>query len=250
MGWGDELMAAGEAARLHRATGRPVVITAPDGRPRWSEAWDGIPFLSRVAAPDAVPLVNAPGARPYLVRKARGRSIWRRYEPEPAPLALTAEERRVAEPYRGAVLVEPCVPDRRAANKAWPFERWEAVVEALRADGTPVAQVSAPGARSLPRVPRVPSGTFREACAAVAAARVLVAAEGGLMHAAAAAGTPAVILWSEYVAPEITGYPGMIHLRHAGAPCGAIGPCAGCAASLRAIEVDEVVEAVRRRLRA
>jgi ADP-heptose:LPS heptosyltransferase len=68
------------------------------------------------------------------------------------------------------------------------------------------------------------------------------------MHAAAAVGTPAVILWSEFISPEITGYSSMTNLRHAGKPCGNRLACASCRKSMEAITVDEVVRALEKLL--
>jgi ADP-heptose:LPS heptosyltransferase len=68
------------------------------------------------------------------------------------------------------------------------------------------------------------------------------------MHAAAAVGTPSVILWSEFISPEITGYETMTNIRHAGKPCGNRMRCAGCRKSMEAITVEEVVAALEKLL--
>ncbi len=93
----------------------------------------------------------------------------------------------------------------------------------------------------LPGATQVPTPTFRHAAAVLSVCRAFVGTEGGLMHAAAAVGTPAVILWSEFISPEITGYSSMTNLRHAGKPCGNRFNCPSCRKSMEAITVDEVV---------
>jgi hypothetical protein len=248
MGWGDELMAAGEAARLHRTTGRPVMILDGAGEPRWSDVWDGIPYIRRAPTRDTVSLRNAPGERPYIVAKGEERWTWRPYAPTPAEISLTRRERRFAEPFRGLVMVEPDARAKPHANKAWRLERWQAVVDALARRGVRCVQCGPADARSLRGVVCVVTPTFRRACAVLAVARAFAGTEGGLMHAAAATRTPAVILWSEFVAPEVTGYPSMTNIRHAGPPCGSRVPCPTCRASMLAITVDEVVDAIRSRV--
>jgi len=61
------------------------------------------------------------------------------------------------------------------------------------------------------------------------------------MHGAAAVGTPAVILWSEFISPDITGYSNMRNIRHAGKACGNRFNCAGCRKAMDAITVSEVL---------
>jgi ADP-heptose:LPS heptosyltransferase len=87
--------------------------------------------------------------------------------------------------------------------------------------------------------------TFRYACAVLSVCKAFVGAEGGLMHAAAATKTPAVILWSEFISPAITGYPTMVNLRHAGPPCGMRVDCRTCRVAMNKITVTEVVAALK-----
>jgi hypothetical protein len=54
------------------------------------------------------------------------------------------------------------------------------------------------------------------------------------------------VLFSEFISPDVTGYGTQINIRHAGEPCGSRVPCAGCAASMMAIDVDEVAHGLRR----
>jgi ADP-heptose:LPS heptosyltransferase len=87
----------------------------------------------------------------------------------------------------------------------------------------------------------VQTPSFRAAAAVLANAVAFVGTEGGLHHAAAALGRPAVVLFSEFISPAITGYRTHRNLYHAGQPCGSRSACSGCRASMEAISVDEVV---------
>jgi ADP-heptose:LPS heptosyltransferase len=98
--------------------------------------------------------------------------------------------------------------------------------------------------RPLPgdNVLHVLTPTFRHAMAALSVCRAFVGTEGGLMHAAAAVNVPGVILWSEFISPDITGYTMHRNLRHAGVACGSRLNCSGCRASMAAITVGEVAD--------
>jgi hypothetical protein len=243
MGLGDWLMATADIKALHAETGRPVHVVGKGERVMWSEVFENNPKVSRGRS-GTVRLVNGPGLRPYIVGRNDVRWTWRRgRDQQPGELYLTPAEKAFAAPYAGKVLIEPNVKANGHANKAWAFERWQAVV---REYGAPMLQVGQPGTRWLEGVQRVTTPAFRLACAVLAVSRGFVGTEGALHHAAAALGVPAVVLWSEFIAPDVTGYTTQRNIRHAGEPCGARVPCASCAASMAAIGVDEVHDAVAR----
>ena len=136
------------------------------------------------------------------------------------------------------------VPVIMADGHVQPFESlldWKSFsltldTVALRAPG---------GTQVLDGVAFVATDTFRQALAVQSACRAYVGTEGGLMHGAAANHTPAVVLWSEFIDPSITGYAGMVNLRHAGKACGSRIDCPGCKKSMLAISVDEVVQSLK-----
>lgn len=239
-------MAAGEARRLHRTTGKRVVIVDRAGRPQWSELWDGLPYIARERRPDFICLINASGVRPYIVGKTPLKWTWRPYQPHPAELAFTPAELAFAEPYRGTVLIEPHVKNTGHQNKAWFWDRWQALVDYLPM--VDFVQCLQPGARGLDGVKHLATPTFRHALAVLSVCKAFVTTEGGLMHGGAAVGVPGVILWSEFISPEITGYAMHRNLRHAGAACGKRINCHACRASMQAISVREVADALRQTL--
>ena len=115
-------------------------------------------------------------------------------------------------------------------------ERTEELVDR----GGDFVQIGPPGTRVLRGVHYVQTPSFRHGAAVLAVSRAFVGTEGGLHHAAAALGVPAVVLFSEFISPDITGYATHRNIRHAGATCGARIPCSSCRASMEAITVDEV----------
>ncbi len=240
MGIGDQLMAAGEAHALHTGTGKPVCIVDQRNRIQWCDLYLGIPYILTSHSRGAVRMVNAGGARPYIVAKGSERWTWRAYKPRPAHLVFTADELALAEPFRGCVMIEPNIKAQAHENKAWIWSRWVSLLEQM--PSVRFVQCLAPGARVLEACDQyVRTTTFRQALAVLSVCRAFVGTEGALHHGAAAVGTPAVVLFSHFISPDVTGYPQHHNLRQAGAACGSRKPCKACAESMRAISVLEVV---------
>ena len=245
MGIGDTLMASGEARRLYKSNGLPTIILDRRGRPQWSEMWDGVPYiLHRSMGKPCNRIINGSGARPYIAAKGPTQWTWKPYKPYPAEIVFTAAEKKFAEPFRGKVMLEPNVKNIGHTNKAWAPQRWVELVTQLDmplVQCVPQLTTPHPGVKVL----KVLTPTFRQACAVLSVAKAFIGTDGGLLHAAAATGTPAVILWSEFTSPEIVGYSTMTNLRHAGKPCGNRLNCAGCRKAMEAITVAEVVAALK-----
>lgn len=242
-------MCSGAARKLSRGGKTPVMIVGGDGRPRWHELWNGLPYIvKRSYGKPVLRMVNGGGIRPYIAKKTPERWVWKPYKPIPAEIVFTKAELAFAEPFRGMVMIEPNVKNIGHLNKQWLVPRW---LEVSKTRSDFVQCVSSPEQALPPHVLKVVTPTFRHACAVLSVAKAFVGTEGGLMHGAAAVGTPAVILWSEFISPEITGYdsPKIINLRHAGKPCGMRTNCPGCRKSMEAITVDEVVESLERLLK-
>lgn len=244
MGMGDELMAAGEARRLRKLNGLPsVIVSGRDGRPRWCDLWDGNPYiLRRAGGLKYNRIVSGGGVRPYIASKGVDRWVWKPYTPTPAEVFFTDAERKFAEPYHGMVMIEPNVKAVGHGNKAWLPKRWQAVVDEICGHRLVQCTPNAVEHTLLVDATTVKTPTFRHALAVLSVCHAFVGTEGGLMHGAAAVGTPAVILWSEFISPDITGYTQHRNIRHAGKACGSRRDCPGCRKSMEAITVDEVVQ--------
>lgn len=234
------MMCTGEAGRVFEESRRRVVIVGADGRTRWNQVFDHNPILSRSLGPEFKALVNGPNARPYIASKTSTKWTWKPYRPIRGVVYLMGLERAEAERFAGRVIIEPNVKRNGHTNKAWPWARWQAVVDAFPPN-TFVQCLPPVPTKRLERVELAPTRDFRTACAVMEISDGFVGAEGGLHHAAAAFDKPAVVLWSEFIAPEFTGYDDQRNIRHAGEACGSRLPCATCAASMDAISVEEVV---------
>lgn len=233
-------MATAQVKQAFARTRRPVAVVDRARRLCWHEVFENNPKISNRIGPTIPFVINAGGCRPYIAAKTAKYWRWKRWSIEPGELYLSKAEKSFAEPYAGAILIEP---NTKAAdsNKAWIWERWQELVDR----GGRYIQVGPEGTRELRGVERVITPRFRDACAILSVSRAFVGTEGGLHHAAAALGRPAVVLFSEFISPEFTGYKQHRNLRRANDICGSRVPCASCRRSMEAITVDEVEKNLR-----
>lgn len=237
MGAGDWIMATAQAKQLHESNGKLVVVVGRGGLVQWNEVFENNPRIVRQGSRNVNRLINAGGMRPYIAAKSTTHWTWRAWNIAPGELYLSHAERAFAKPHAGRILIEPHTKVE-GSNKAWIATRWQELVDR----GGEFVQVGPAGTEVLRGVHFVETKNFRQACAVLAVSRAFVGCEGGLHHAAAALGVPAVVLFSEFISPAITGYPTHRNLRHAGHACGSRLPCAGCRESMEKITVDEVSE--------
>lgn len=238
-------MSIGEAKALHKRTGQKVMIVGRDGRPVKSDLFNGLPYIiTRMPTPRAPfqRLINGGGVRPYIASKTLEKWTWRKYKPIPGEVQFTPEELAFAEPHRGSVMLVPEVKQIGHRNKDWGPIYWSQLDSLLHSERT--VQCGPPGTRGLFYTKLVVTPTFRHALAVLSVCRAVVTTEGGMMHGAAAVGVPAVVIWSEFISPEITGYAQHHNLRKAGEPCGRRVDCEGCRKSLAAISPASVFEAL------
>lgn len=223
----------GEAKRLHARTKLPVLIVDAHRRPIVSDLFDGVPYLLRQRP--RVPysqLINGPGVRPYIAGKSPSHWRWRAYQPTPADVVLTDRERAFAEPFRGQIMVEPNVKAIGHRNKDWGWANWQRLAAGMP---EPPVQCFRPGDQLLHRGLLVETLTFRQTVAVLAVCRAYVGPEGGLHHAAAAVGTPAVVLFGGFISPQQTGYAAHKNLFTGGKPCGMRRDCEHCRVAMNAI---------------
>lgn len=267
MGVGDELLALGDAHRLHLARTAPVAIGNGE-RAFPSTVCDYVPWLWQ--GQDAQPanlewVLSYPGHRPYcdyelMISTAQerygrvadwrhafrllGRKYWRRdYRATPAPVVLTRDEEKAGAiilPVNKPVMVlGPGIKLGASSNKAWPLDRYQAVVNA-RADRINFVQFGRVVDGAFPLKPRA----FRHALAVLKASSGYLGNEGGLHHAAAAVGKPAVVIFGGYINPSVTGYDFHRNLFVECEDEGCIDLTPAGEAALLAISVEEVIAAL------
>jgi ADP-heptose:LPS heptosyltransferase len=261
MGFGDEIMAAGEAERLFRMDPtRPVAICECNGTPRWSEVWEHNPAIATPAyvkqkAP-VQKIINGVGCRPYIrypFTAARGMKFtdWRARD-HVGRLYLTADELHLGQQLRAEMgpflVIEPDVKPASTPNKKWGLDRFADVVRAL--PELRWLRVHGPDCPEWSVVANVQVRTFRQACGILAASEGYVGTEGGYHHAAAALNKPAVVIFGGYISPKTTGYETHQNLcdKGPGSPCGKWRQCGHCLAAMAKITPERVVQAVREML--
>jgi ADP-heptose:LPS heptosyltransferase len=144
-----------------------------------------------------------------------------------------------AEPYRGLVMLEPNVKDIGHRNKDWGWTNWWKLDALARFEG--LVQCVRDGDRSLPNVKRVLTTSFRQTAAVLSVCRAYVGPEGGLHHAAAAVGVPAVVLFGAFISPEQTGYKQHRNIFTGGKACGMRSDCPHCRAAMNKISPEMVL---------
>jgi ADP-heptose:LPS heptosyltransferase len=176
-------------------------------------------------------------------------------------LYFSEEERAVFDGFlkgsgvarKGYLVLEPhSKADWFGDLRAWPFDKWKELVGKLRGvlpSEIALVQVGVPGKELLPGVlDWTGLGSFRQAALALESSALFLGTEGGLMHAAAAVGAPAVILYGCVTLPEYSGYPERHRVICHYLPCapsGARGKCSCGGESMKGISVEEVLDACR-----
>ncbi len=136
--------------------------------------------------------------------------------------------------------------------RAWPLERWQALIDRLQKvrPNVPVVQIGLGRSGILSGAVDLTVKTdFRGAARVIREAALFIGTEGGLMHAARAVDARALILWGGITLPEFIGYPDhqTTICKHVEcAPCGNAGWCDYGHRCMQEITVDEVFDAAIR----
>lgn len=148
------------------------------------------------------------------------------------------------------IVIEPNVKNEYGINKEYPFEKWQKIVNEIAPDMR-IVQVGGKQSRVLDGVIDATGlTTFREAAEIIRRSRLLVASEGGLMHAANAVGTKAVIAITGFIHPRMTCYPenANVWIGHAHGPCGMKIKCDICDAEVKAHDYHEILNSITEKL--
>ncbi len=253
VGYGDNLMASG-MARGAAARGKRVAL-GDGNKILWDQHSQHV-FLGNhnLAAPgeerrpDLEWVHHYKGHRLYN-KQASGRWVWNYdFYATPGEIFLTQQEKENGRRAgRGFVVIEPNVPRWKiaACNKDWGVHRYQEVVSSLAPHKPRLVQFVYGKEPILAGVSQVKTTSFRDAYAVLANAWAYVGPEGGLHHAAAAVGIPAVVLFGGFVPPAVTGYDTHVNLTGGADACGRLEKCEHCRAAMAAISIDEVANAVR-----
>jgi ADP-heptose:LPS heptosyltransferase len=282
MGYGDKLMAIGDAWVLHQADPFKRKVAIGDGRTLAGDNLDLVWGLDHFLATqeeadgnDVEWVYSYPGHRPYIdyeamkhacavrgiyVNKPKklvsrlGRYLYNlNYHAEPAPIRFTPEEEDIAGEFQArgpAVIIEPYIKANAPPSKQYPIDRFHEIARRLQRE-VPVYQIGAPDSRPLTGLPQIRGKNFRQAMAYLKGAALYIGPEGGLHHASAATRTPAVVIYGGFTSPIITGYPD-IHVNLTGGAmeaCGTrFGMCPHCTTAFANITPTLVASHAKRLL--
>jgi len=259
MGFGDEIIGAG-LARGAAARGKRVAFG--DGQ---RVIWHDNARLIFARNPNVAPpgtewcgdvewIKHYPGRRVYCdICHDRSGRHWR-FTPgrvTPGEMYFSAEEIAAAAAMapESFILIEPNTK-HQAPNKQWGHDRYAQIARALSAQGCRVAQFAAGGV-ALDRVEQIRTVDFRVACAVLQRARLYIGPEGGLHHAAAALGVPAVVIFGGFISPAVTGYAMHTNIFTGDElGCGRIDPCNHCRQAMSRIGVAHVLHEAHKILEA
>lgn len=240
-------MLSGIAKRLHAATNERVAFVSANGVQRSDPLWNGLDYIAQRGEESRSVILAGRAARPYYSHMEGNRIIWRTWDKQPGEIRLTDEERAWAKTFlkdRPPFIVVEArfkASGGGGVNKYWPY--WREAVEHGFANSKAQRMLGA----EIMWMYDLPS--FRHACAILERSIGYVGHEGGLHHAAAALGKPAVVVFGGYISPTVTGYETHTNLYIADEKyplgCGYVTPCEHCREAMSKITVEEVVNAVK-----
>jgi hypothetical protein len=248
MGIGDELMMAGEARRRAAGTARRYAMADQHGQPKWHPVWEQCEHVARPGEASDGTIGYVDGRRPYCAEKTPTRWTWREYAPTPAQLVpFPPEALKLRRAAANAVVFNPTIKGGASPNKQWGSDRWRSLIRSC--GDLRWVQIGEGGSPEYRGAERVVTRNFFEAVAVISGARAVVLHEGGLHHAAAALGVPAVVIYGGYISPRVTGYAAQRSL-FVGSPewplgCGSRNLCRHCSEAMQSIRPDQVVRELR-----
>lgn len=256
MGWGDILMAMGEAKLIHESTGQRIVM--PKNRvfsrnTYWASAYSELNYIitAEEVVDDEKPYIFEEGVHlaPYINLKESNlkKLSLLKYKPKPADLIFPEDIKNQLIEIKGNlgdfIFIEPHVKASFSSNnKNWGFDNFQQVVNQIQACfvqpdyGLPILK----GVKSFK------TSHFLEGAALLSIANTGVMNEGGLMHAAAACHVPCAVIFGGFISPENTGYEMHKNFYAGGEPCGSLQPCKHCEVAMKKISPRIVAKKLKK----
>lgn len=254
MGYGDEILGSGLARGAH-ARGKKIAFG--DGKkiiwsPFCSECYENNP---NVAWPGQEKHGNVEwipfhvGSRHYsTLNAARDKWLWNyNYRVTPGEFFFSDIEQTLAKNIApGFIVIEPNLAWQKAVvvNKDWGATNYLELARRLMHRGYRLVQFKHKNTRrEIGGAEIIARPRFRECIAIMSRAALYVGAEGGMMHACAAVGLKAVVLFGGWSPPQVVGYPWHANIVGSDEACGNVNPCKHCREAMERISVDEVEQA-------
>lgn len=242
MGWGDELMAAGEAEVLNASK----VAIFSGHQQRWHKAWENNPKIANIGEKYDAVIQNGPGHRPYFKSVNNEKWQWLAYKPKPAKLYFSDQEldfaKELVSQFNNFLIVEPNLKDKNeSVNRNWGFGNYQKVVNAVDVNWV---QLGSKCTKVLNNVNYIRTNTPREMAAILSMAQGFLAPEGGLHHTAAALNIRGSVIFGGFISPMVTGYD-IHHNFYDGFGCGMRVKCNHCQSVMKSISPDIVAKSIK-----
>ncbi len=144
------------------------------------------------------------------------------------------------------ILIEPYSKMNYTPNRAYPYEKWQKIVDDLSKDYQ-IVQIGAPNTKLLDNVTDLTGKTsFRIASKLIEYSKLFLSAEGGLSHAATTVDSNALIILTGYQSPKMVCYPQNNYINIAShGPCGLKIKCPECDEDALNHDEKEIIEKAR-----
>lgn len=141
------------------------------------------------------------------------------------------------------ITIEPHSKTNYTVNRRYPLEKWQSIVNSLQ-EKIQVVQVGTTDAPLLENVIDFRGETsFREATILIGKSRLLLASEGGLVHAATAVDTPSLVVITGYQTEKMVAYPQNLNVNIAThGPCGLKVECEECLGDANNHNEQEIID--------
>jgi ADP-heptose:LPS heptosyltransferase len=245
MGWGDEIMALGEAEKL---SGNVAIVDA-SGKPRQHPAWLGHLKIAQPSEGFEHSVLNCPGNRPYVKSVTASAWQWKPYKPTAGHIEFSEQELEFAESLgNNFIVIEPTLKNKvESQNRNWGWTNFTKLTRLIDADWV---QFGATEPRMLPKARWIQTKTARHMAVALTKAKAFVSPEGGMHHTAASVNLGGVVIFGGFISPEVTGYD--IHTNifkgdntHSILGCGKRVKCTHCDRAMQEITPEYVATKLR-----
>lgn len=152
--------------------------------------------------------------------------------------------------YRNHIIIEPKIKaTTSSSNKDWGLPKYMELAEILNKRGFKILEIGSDvNEKKFLNSEFCITDNFRDACLLLSSVSCYVGPEGGLHHAAALLGTPAVVIFGGFISPKVTGYSEHInfYIDDSTHPygCGNLKNCMHCKDAMKLIEVEHVLSKV------
>lgn len=148
------------------------------------------------------------------------------------------------------VAIEPHSKLSYTPNRSYPFDKWQEVVNKINKN-VQVVQVGTKNNKVLDGVVDFTGETtFREAARLIAAAKLFLSSEGGLVHASTAVDAKSIVVLTGYQSLRMIEYPTNTYVNIAKhGPCGMKIECNNCLKDAERHDYGEIVRQVEKELK-